>query len=37
MSDFLFRGSLSDLDPEVNELIQIEAERQVSQTYFNSQ
>lgn len=28
MSDFLFRGTLSALDPEVNELIQIEAERQ---------
>ena len=28
MSDFLFRGSLSDLDPEVYELTQIEAERQ---------
>ena len=28
MADFLFRGELSDLDPEVNELIQIEAERQ---------
>ncbi|MAT43152.1 MAG: glycine cleavage system protein T [Anaerolineaceae bacterium] len=28
MSDFLFRGNLSDLDPEVDELIQIEAERQ---------
>ncbi len=29
MSDFLFRGDLSDLDPEVKDLIQIEAERQV--------
>lgn len=28
MSDFLFRGSLSDLDPEVYELTQLEAERQ---------
>jgi glycine hydroxymethyltransferase len=28
MSDYLFRGSLSDLDPEVHELTQIEAERQ---------
>ncbi len=28
MSDFLFRGSLADLDPEVFELTQIEAERQ---------
>ncbi len=28
MSDFLFRGSLADLDPEVYELTQIEAERQ---------
>jgi glycine hydroxymethyltransferase len=28
MSDYLFRGSLSDLDPEVYELCQIEAERQ---------
>ncbi len=29
MTDFLFQGSLSDLDPDVDELIQIEAERQV--------
>ncbi len=29
MSDFLFRGSLADLDPEVHELTEIEAERQV--------
>ena len=29
MSDFLFRGSLADLDPKVHELAQIEAERQV--------
>ncbi len=28
MSDYLFRGKLVDLDPEVSELIQIEAERQ---------
>ena len=28
MSDYLFRGSLRDLDPEVYELTQIEAERQ---------
>jgi len=28
MSDFLFRGTLADLDPEVYELTQIEAERQ---------
>ncbi len=28
MSDFLFRGSLADLDPEVFELTQIESERQ---------
>ncbi|HSO27936.1 MAG TPA: hypothetical protein VLS48_07675, partial [Anaerolineales bacterium] len=28
MSDFLFRGSLADLDPDVAELTQIEAERQ---------
>lgn len=28
MSDFLFRGKLSDLDPDVSELIHIEAERQ---------
>jgi glycine hydroxymethyltransferase len=28
MTDFLFRGSLADLDPEVFELIQIESERQ---------
>ncbi|RME89333.1 MAG: glycine cleavage system aminomethyltransferase GcvT [Anaerolineae bacterium] len=29
MTDFLFRGSLADLDPDVYELTQIEAERQV--------
>ncbi len=28
MSDFLFRGTLADLDPEVYELTQLEAERQ---------
>jgi len=28
MSDFLFRGSLADLDPDVYELSQLEAERQ---------
>ena len=28
MSDFLFRGTLADLDPDVYELTQIEAERQ---------
>src|SRR4030067_3271300 len=28
MSDFLFRGSLADLDPDVHDLINIEAERQ---------
>jgi len=28
MTDFLFRGTLADLDPEVAELTQIEAERQ---------
>src|SRR5687768_16320030 len=28
MSDFLFRGSLRELDPDVYELTQIEAERQ---------
>jgi glycine hydroxymethyltransferase len=28
MSDFFFRGELSDLDPAVNELVQLEAERQ---------
>src|SRR5512138_3375746 len=28
MADFLFRGSLADLDPAVDELIQLEAERQ---------
>jgi glycine hydroxymethyltransferase len=28
MTDFLFRGSLADLDPEVYELTQLEAERQ---------
>lgn len=29
MTDYLFRGTLADLDPEVYELTQIEAERQV--------
>ncbi len=29
MDDFLFRGSLHDLDPAVYELTQLEAERQV--------
>ena len=29
MSDFLFRGSLEDLDPKIYDLTQIEAERQV--------
>jgi glycine hydroxymethyltransferase len=28
MTDFLFRGSLADVDPDVDELVQIEAERQ---------
>lgn len=28
MSDYLFRGSLADLDPEVYELTQLESERQ---------
>jgi glycine hydroxymethyltransferase len=28
MSDYLFRGSLADLDPEIYELTQVEAERQ---------
>jgi glycine hydroxymethyltransferase len=28
MADFLFRGSIADLDPDLEELIQIEAERQ---------
>jgi len=28
MSDYLFRGSLKDLDPDVYELTQLEAERQ---------
>jgi glycine hydroxymethyltransferase len=28
MSDFLFRGNLEDLDPDIHELTQIEAERQ---------
>ena len=28
MSDYLFRGSLADLDPEVYLLTQIESERQ---------
>ena len=28
MTDFLFRGSLADLDPAVHELIELEAERQ---------
>ena len=29
MTDFLFRGTLSDLDPDLFELTQIESERQV--------
>ena len=29
MSDFIFRGSLADLDPDIYDLTQIEAERQV--------
>lgn len=29
MADFLFRGTLADVDPAVDELIQLEAERQV--------
>lgn len=29
MSDFLFRGKLKDLDPEINDLIKFEGERQV--------
>ena len=29
MTDFLFRGSLADLDPQLSELTQIEAERQI--------
>ena len=28
MTDFLFRGSLADLDPDVYDLTQVEAERQ---------
>ena len=28
MTDFIFRGSQLEVDPEVNELIQIEEERQ---------
>ena len=28
MGDYLFRGDLSDLDPAVEELVQLEAERQ---------
>ena len=28
MADFLFRGSLADLDPDVYELVSLEAERQ---------
>ena len=31
MSDFLFRGDLAELDPDVYELTQLEAERQVPQ------
>ncbi len=30
MTDFLFRGSLSQVDPEVNDLINFEADRQVN-------
>lgn len=29
MSDFIFRGDLSELDPDVSELLQVEAERQI--------
>ncbi len=29
MVDFLFRGSLAELDPDVYDLTQLEAERQV--------
>jgi len=29
MADFLFRGSLADLDPEVSRLVELETERQV--------
>ncbi|NTV36518.1 MAG: hypothetical protein HGA53_06145, partial [Anaerolineaceae bacterium] len=29
MKDYLFRGKLSEIDPDVDELIKIEAERQV--------
>ncbi len=29
MADFLFRGTLADLDPEIHELTRLEAERQV--------
>jgi glycine hydroxymethyltransferase len=28
MSDFLFRGTIGDLDPGLEELLQVEAERQ---------
>ena len=28
MTDFLFRGALADLDPSLNELLELEAERQ---------
>jgi len=28
MTDFIFRGPLSEIDPDVDELIQIESERQ---------
>ena len=29
MTDFLFKGTLSNIDPDVNELIQLETERQL--------
>ena len=28
MSDYLFRGSIADLDADLDELLQVEAERQ---------
>ena len=28
MSDYLYRGTIADLDPDLGELLQIEAERQ---------
>jgi hypothetical protein len=36
MTDFLFRGSLADLDPDVYQLTQLEAERQARKLILDS-